>query len=90
MIFWIGVAVIGGVLSIWGLWVFWGRYRRGEITGRYLLAVFVGFVSYASFALLSAVRPELSSGPVALAVLLPAFLAILVLIREHRKAEEHK
>jgi hypothetical protein len=86
MIGWIFVAAIGGVLAVFWLLALFRRYRRGEITGRYLAAAVVGVVSVASFALLSALRPEFGSGPAVAIILLPAFIAILVVILEHRKA----
>jgi len=87
MIIWISVAAIGGALAVLALVALLRRYRRGEITGRYLAAIVVGLVSFASFALLSALRPEFESGPATVIVLLPAFVAILVVIREHRKSK---
>ncbi|UCE05455.1 MAG: hypothetical protein JSW07_17860 [bacterium] len=85
---WIFIAVIGGLLSVLGLLFLLRCYRQDEITLRYLLAVVVGFISFLAFALVNAFRPELASGPVTIAILLPAFVAILLLIRECRKAKE--
>lgn len=87
MYIWIFVAGIGGALSILGLLFFLRRYRRGEITRRYLLAIVVGYVSFLTFALVNAFHPDLTSGPVVIAILLPAFIAILIVIREHQKTQ---
>jgi len=84
---WILVAAIGGVLSILGLLVFIRRYLRGEMSQLQLFAIIVGYVSFASFVLVSSLRPEFASGPVSIAILLPAFLAIVFLIRKHQKSK---
>jgi len=83
---WILVTLIGGCLAAAGLALLVRRYREGEVTGRYLAAVAVGLVSLASYALLSTFRPALCTGRVTLALLLPAFVAIVVVAREHEKA----
>ena len=84
---WILVAVTGGVLSILGLLVFIRRYMRGEMSQLQLFAIIVGYVSIVSFALVSSLRPEFASGPVSIAILLSAFVAIVFLIREHQKSK---
>ena len=81
---WILVAAIGGVLSILGLLVLTRRYLRGEMSQWQLFAIIVGYVSFVSFVLVSSLRPEFASGPVSIAILLPAFVAIVFLIREHQ------
>lgn len=86
MTMWIIIAVIGFILSVLGLSAFVRRYRRGEITRRHLLAAIIGYVSLVTFAVVSAVRPDITNGPLAVIVLLPAFVAIVVLIRERRRA----
>ncbi len=88
MYIWIFIAIIGGALSILGLMFFLRRYRRNEITLRYLLAIVVGYVSFLAFALVSTFRPDLASGPVTVAILLPAFVAILLLILERQKKRD--
>ena len=87
MIIWILVVAVGGILSIWGLIIFWRRYRRGEITKRYIYALIVGYASFVLFALVSAICPDFKMEYV---ILLPAFVAILVLLREHQKSNESK
>lgn len=82
MLGWVLIAVIGGLLSIWGLAVYLRRFRRGEITLRYLLAVIVGYASFVSFVLVGALRPESAGSPWTVGILLPSFVAIVVLIRE--------
>jgi drug/metabolite transporter (DMT)-like permease len=84
---WILVAAIGGVLSILGLLVLTRRYLRGEMSQWQLFAIIVGYVSFVSFVLVSSLRPEFASGPVSIAILLPAFVAIVFLIREHQKSK---
>jgi len=84
---WILVAAIGGVLSILGLLVLTRRYLRGEMSQWQLFAIIVGYVSFVSFVLVSSLRPEFASGPVSIAILLPAFVAIIFLIREHQKSK---
>ena len=84
---WISVAAIGGVLSILGLLVLTRRYLRGEMSQWQLFAIIVGYVSFVSFVLVSSLRPEFASGPVSIAILLPAFVAIVFLIREHQKSK---
>lgn len=84
---WILVAVTGGVLSILGLLVFIRRYLRGDLSQLQLFAIIVGYVSFVSFVLVSSLRPEFASGPVSIAILLPAFVAIVFLIREHQKSK---
>jgi len=88
MMTWVLVAAIGGALSVSGLVALLRRCRRGEITRTYLSAMVVGYISFVSFALISTLRPELASGPVTIATLLPASVAIVVLIREHRRAAD--
>jgi len=43
-------------------------------------------VSFASYGVVSAVRPDLGTGPVSLVLLLPAFVAIVLVMREREKA----
>jgi hypothetical protein len=86
MMLWVLVAVVGGILSVMGFVRLVRRFRQGAIRGRYLLAFGVGFVALVSFALLDALRPAVVSGPVTLAMLLPAVVAIVVIVREHQRA----
>lgn len=83
---WALVAVIGGLAALTGLALLFVRYRRGEITGRYFGAVVAGLSSLATYALISAFRPELATGATSLIVLFPAFVAIVVLLRERGTA----
>jgi uncharacterized membrane protein HdeD (DUF308 family) len=85
MTLWIVVAVVGVILSVFGFIALLRRFRRGEIRGRYLLAFVVGYVALISFAVLEAFRPTALTGPVTIAVLLPAFIAIGVIVRELRR-----
>jgi len=87
---WILVAAIGGVLSILGLVVFIRRYLRGEISLLYLFAILAGYVSFVSFVIVSSLRPEFASKPVSIAILLPAFVAIVLLIRNNQKSKGSK
>jgi len=66
---WLVVAAIGGVLSLWGLMVLFRKYREGEITRRYFLAIVVGYISFVSFVLMSAFRPDISTGLVTVVIL---------------------
>ena len=84
MTIWLVVAAIGAVLSLWGLTVVFRKYREGEITRRYFLAIVVGYISFVSFVLVSAFRPDISTGLVTVVMLLPAFIAIVVVIRERQ------
>jgi hypothetical protein len=81
---WILAALVGGALSMAGFRILWLRFRRGRIRRRYLLAWAVGYVALVSFALLEALRPAAVTGPVRLIVLLPACVAIVVIVCEHR------
>jgi len=83
---WILVTLIGAGLAAVGLALFVRRFRAGEVTGRMLAAVVVGLVSFASYGVVSAVRPDLGTGPVSLVLLLPAFVAIVLVMREREKA----
>jgi len=83
---WILVAAAGGIACIAGMTAVFGRYRRGEVSGRYLAAVVVGVLSFGSYALVSAVRPDLGTGAVSLLLLLPGLLAVVAVAREHERA----
>jgi hypothetical protein len=85
---WIVAAVIGGVAALTGLAAVFLRYRRGEVKGRHFAALVTGLASFATYALISAFRPDLATGATSLMVLLPAFVAIVVLIREHDRARK--
>jgi len=86
MTMWVLVAVVGAILSVAAFMALVRRYRRGTVRGRYLLAFMVGYVALVSFALLDALRPTGVSGPVTIALLLAASVAIVVIVREHRRA----
>jgi bacteriorhodopsin len=58
MAMWILVAVFGVLVSLVGFWVLVRKYRRGEIRGRYLVAVIVGVISLAAWALLTNLQPN--------------------------------
>lgn len=83
---WIVVAVLGGILALVGLQRLHRQYRQGKITLLAWVAYVVGFISFVSYAVLNATRPDVTTGPVTLVMLLPAFAAIVVLVREYRKA----
>lgn len=85
MIAWILIASIGGLISLSCLVILLRRYRRGDITQRYTIAMVVGYISFVSFAIISALRPEVASGWATI-TLLPAFISIVVLIRERKRA----
>lgn len=86
MALWIVITAIGGVLSLSGLAVLLRQYHRGEITWRYVLAVVVGYISFVTYAVLSAVQSQALSGVLTVLVLLPAFLAIIVVVYERQRA----
>jgi len=88
MIIWILVATIGGTLSLMGLLTLFRQYRQDRVTLRSLLACVLGYVAFVSYVLVSALRPDLTTGPVTVVMLLPAFVAIVVLVHEHRKARD--
>lgn len=79
---WIAVAVIGLVLAMIGFLDLVRRYRRNEIRGRDLFAIVIGFLSLLSFAFLSAVRPDVLTGMLTIVILLPAFVAVVILTGE--------
>lgn len=83
---WALIAVAGGVFLASGCLACVRRYRRGRMTGRSLSAILVGSSSFVAYALVSALRPDFASGPVAIALLLPALIAIVVIVREHPRA----
>jgi len=85
MTIWILVACTGGLLSISAFWNLVRKYHCGEIRGRYLLAIGVGYIALVSYALLSAIAPAIVNGVVTLGILLPAFVAIVVIVREHER-----
>lgn len=85
MSFWIAIATLGGAFAVAGMAGEIRRYRRGEITSRRLAALTVGLVSFMGYALATNIRPDDLSGPVAGAILLPALLAMVALIRDYRQ-----
>jgi peptidoglycan/LPS O-acetylase OafA/YrhL len=87
MTIWVFVSAIGGTVSILGLLALLRRYLRGEISQLYLIATIVSYVSFVSYVVVSSLRPEFASGPASVAILLPAFVAIVLLIREHPKSK---
>ena len=86
MIIWITAAVIGAIFSLIGFILLYGKFRRGEITRIYLAAFVLGFISFASYALISALKPDIMTSLLTLLLLLPAIIAIVVLVREHKHA----
>ncbi len=82
---WILVAAIGGCVSVAGFLAPVRRYRLGEIRGRELLAYVVGYLSFVSFALLTAFRPSFVDGVVTIVTLMPALAAVVVIVREHQR-----
>jgi hypothetical protein len=84
MVIWILVALAGALLSLAGFWAMLQKYRRGDIRGRYLLALIVGFIAFVAWALLSNLRPGAVDGVLELLMLAPALIAIIVIIREHQ------
>ena len=62
MITWILVAAMGVILSFFGLRVVFRKYRRAEVSRRYFYAIIVGLLSFVTYALLSSIRPEMTSG----------------------------
>jgi len=83
---WMVISAMGGVLSLSGLAVLLRRCHRGEITRRYVLAVVVGYISFVSYAVLSALQSQALSGVLTVLVLLPAFIAIIVVVHERQRA----
>ena len=90
MFSWIAVAVAGLALALAGIRVVFRRYRRGALRGSYLLAMIIGVSSFGSYAVVSVVWPELTTGPATIFMLLPAFVAIVLLVREHRWMSDSK
>jgi len=88
MITWILIAVIGGILSIWAFIILLRQYQQGKHTKRYIYAMVVGYVSFVLFALVMVIQPEFNSGIVSVAILMPAFVAIVVLVDEYRKIKK--
>jgi len=83
---WMLTTVLGGVAALAGLVAVYIRYQRREITGRYLGAIVVGLASFVTYAVISAFRPDLSTGAPGLIVVLPAFVAIVILVRERERS----
>ena len=81
---WLVAAAFGAVLSLWGLTVLFRKYRDGDITPRFFLAIVVGYISFFAFVLVSAFRPDITTGLVTVVILLLAFIAIIVVIRERQ------
>jgi len=86
MIFWILTALLGITISLLGIRIIIKKYFHGEISGRYLLAIIIGFLSFVVYVVLSSIKPEIMSGLVTIAILLPVFVAILVVIYKHQKS----
>ncbi|NIT61706.1 MAG: hypothetical protein GWN00_37550 [Aliifodinibius sp.] len=85
MIIWIPVALLGLILSSFGITVIFKKYLRDQVRGRYILAIILGFLSFVTYAVLSPVLPDIMSGEATIAMLLPALIALLVVIHEHHK-----
>lgn len=83
---WILVAAVGGALALAGWGVQLRRYRQGKVSARGLLSLTVGLLSFGAYGVVSSIAPAFASGPVALILLLPAFAAIVVWIRDHQRA----
>lgn len=83
MIFWILAALLGLTFSLLGIRIIFKKYLRGEVSGRYLLSIISGFLSFVVYAALSSIKPEIMSGLITIAILLPVLIAILVVIHEH-------
>lgn len=81
---WIAVTVSGLILCLSGFKALVGQYRTGAISVRWLLVCMVGWLSFVSYAVADAIRPELMTGPVTIVWLLPAFIAIAVLANEYQ------
>ncbi|UCF79466.1 MAG: hypothetical protein JSW03_04290 [Candidatus Eiseniibacteriota bacterium] len=84
MSLWLAVAGIGVVLAVGELVVLLRKFRLGEVSRRYFLAVLVGFDFFVLFAVLRALRPDIVTGPVTAVLLLPVFVSIVIVVREHQ------
>jgi hypothetical protein len=84
MLIWIVVAVFGGLLSLVGFLALVRRFRRGEIRRRQLLAYGAGLTSFVSAALLNALRPTDLNSSMTVILLLPALVAIVLIVRERQ------
>jgi len=82
---WILVAAVGGVFALVGLVGLFRRYLRGELSGRYVSAAATGLASLLACALASALRPDAVTGAVMIVLLLPGFVAVVALMREHER-----
>jgi 4-amino-4-deoxy-L-arabinose transferase-like glycosyltransferase len=84
MTFWIIVALVGVLAFCLGFLDLLRKFRRGDIRGRYLLAVIVAFIALAGWAVLSGLRPNAADSLVGLTMLAAALVAIVVIVREHQ------
>jgi len=80
VVFWLLVSACGGILALGGIGVLVGRYRKGVLPLRILIASVVGCLSFVSYAVIDAFHPEVWTGELRLALLLPAIASILVLV----------
>lgn len=84
MIFRILVSLSAALLAPIGVAAMLRKYRRGDLRGRYLLSVIVALVGFAAWALLIDLRPGAVGGAPGLALLAPALVAVVVIVREHQ------
>lgn len=86
MSLWLAVATLGAVLCGVALIRLGIALRRGRVTVAYFVAALVVALSFVAFALADQLPPAGASGPLALALLAPGCVALVVLVREHRRA----
>lgn len=84
MTFWISVALVGVLVFALGFLDLLRKFRRGDVRGRYLVAVVVAFMALATWAALSGLRPNAADSFVGLTMLAAALVAIVVIVREHQ------
>ena len=86
MAYWIFIAIFGVVLAFFGLKSFYKKFRRNEVSIKYLLTIIIGIFSFLSYALLNSIQPEITNELVTTIILIPAFISILIVINENKKS----
>ena len=88
MSFWIIITTIGGIFSLIGILVLIRRYLRGEINQLYLFSIIIGYLSFIAFVFVNNVYPESVSGLMKVIILLPAIIAVVVLVNQIQKSKK--
>lgn len=88
---WIGVALMGGVLSLVGLAVIRQQYRQGRLGRGELLTVVIGFVVIAAIAIGEALLWELPAWIPLASFFLPLWLGLIAYARRRSiRARDHR